>query len=124
MVWSGRGRLRSLVLATVTLLGSAAATLRRRDLRRRRCRRRRLRCLGLLQRAAQVQLQRQPGFPRYIQAGSVNDTPFNHFSALRSYEDLLGIDEGGADGHGHLGFAAQAGLDSFGGDVFNRRPDR
>ena len=57
---------------------------------------------------------------KYIAPGSVNDTPYNHYSALRSYEDLLGIDEGGADGRGHLGFAGQPGLRPFGTDVFNR----
>jgi hypothetical protein len=38
---------------------------------------------------------------------------------LRSYEDLLGLTKGGADGQGHLGFAATAGLAPFGPDVFN-----
>lgn len=60
--------------------------------------------------------------PRWITPGSVNTTPYNHYSALRSYEDLLGLNHGGADGHGHLGFAAQEGLQSFGADVFNRHP--
>jgi hypothetical protein len=55
---------------------------------------------------------------KWIQPGSVNDTPYNHYSALRSYEDLLGITTGGADGKGHLGFAAQVGLTPFGADVF------
>lgn len=59
--------------------------------------------------------------PRNIVAGSVNTTGFyNHYSALRSYEDLLGITEGGDDGYGHLGFAAAPGLLPFGKDVFNR----
>ena len=54
-------------------------------------------------------------------SGSVNSTGFyNHYSALRSYEDLLGISTGGSDGHGHLGFAGQAGLRPFGTDVFRR----
>jgi hypothetical protein len=57
---------------------------------------------------------------RYIKPGRVNPTPYNHYSALRSYEDLLGIRTGGADGHGHLGFAAQQGLRPFGQDVFTR----
>lgn len=56
--------------------------------------------------------------PKYITAGSVNDTPYNHYSALRSYEDVLGLNTGGADGQGHLGFAAQQGLKAFGTDVF------
>ena len=62
--------------------------------------------------------------PRYIVAGSVNTTGFyNHYSALRSYEDLLGIDEGGDDGYGHLGFASDLGLMPFGSDVFNAPQD-
>jgi phosphatidylinositol-3-phosphatase len=44
---------------------------------------------------------------------------YNHFSALRSYEDLLGLTTGGTDGKGHLGFAAAKGLVPFGPDVFN-----
>jgi hypothetical protein len=58
--------------------------------------------------------------PRLIEPGTVNTTgSYNHYSALRSWEDLLGIDEGGADHRGHLGFAATA--TSFGPDVFNIR---
>ena len=53
----------------------------------------------------------------FVQAGSVNQTPYNHFSLLRSVEDLFGLD--------HLGYAAQAGLQAFGDDVFNApRPPR
>ncbi|HEY3713857.1 MAG TPA: alkaline phosphatase family protein [Jatrophihabitantaceae bacterium] len=59
---------------------------------------------------------------KWIAPGSVNDTPYNHYSALRSYEDLLGITTGGSDGRGHLGFAGQAGLRPFGPDVFDTRP--
>ena len=58
----------------------------------------------------------------FIKPGSVNSTgQYNHFSALRSYEDLLDIKSGGDDGLGHLGFAAQPGLAgaTFGPDVFN-----
>jgi hypothetical protein len=59
---------------------------------------------------------------RYIEPGSVNTTGvYNHYSALRSYEDLLGITSGGGDGRGHLGYAAAPGVQSFGSDVFNRR---
>jgi phosphatidylinositol-3-phosphatase len=43
-------------------------------------------------------------------------------SALRGYEDLLGITTGGSDGDGHLGIAGQAGLRPFGSDAFNARP--
>ena len=47
----------------------------------------------------------------YIQAGSVNNTPYNHYSLLRSTEDLFGL--------AHLGYAANSGLKPFGDDVFN-----
>lgn len=58
---------------------------------------------------------------KYIRAGSTDTTgSYNHYSALRSYEDLLGLTTGGADGHGHLGFAAAPGLRPFGRDVFNK----
>ena len=62
---------------------------------------------------------------RFIEPGSVNTTGvYNHHSALRSYEDLLGIDRGGDDGKGHLGYAAVPGLTTFGKDVFSRWSDR
>ena len=55
----------------------------------------------------------------YIQPGTVDTTgSYNHYSALRSYEDLLGLTTGGADGLGHLGFAAAPGLTPFGQDIF------
>ncbi len=58
---------------------------------------------------------------KYIQGGTVNTTgQYNHFSALRSYEDLLGIKKGGDDGLGHLGFAALPSLATFGTDIFNK----
>jgi hypothetical protein len=47
----------------------------------------------------------------YIQPGSVNQTPYNHYSLLRSVEDIFGLP--------HLAFAAQDGLKPFGADVFN-----
>jgi len=46
----------------------------------------------------------------FIAAGSVNDTPYNHYSFLRSIEDLFGLP--------HLGYAAQPGLKPFGSDVY------
>ena len=59
--------------------------------------------------------------PRYVKAGSTDTTgSYNHYAALRSFEDLLGITTGGTDGHGHLGYAAADGLRPFGTDVFNR----
>jgi hypothetical protein len=57
----------------------------------------------------------------FIEPGTANTTVYNHYSALRSYEDLLGIDRGGDDGQGHLGYAAVPGLRAFGTDVFGRR---
>jgi hypothetical protein len=59
--------------------------------------------------------------PKYIKGGTENTTgSYNHYSALRSYEDLLGLTTGGTDGLGHLGFAAAPGLVPFGPDVFNK----
>jgi hypothetical protein len=55
-----------------------------------------------------------------IVPGSEDTTgSYNHYSALRSYEDLLGLTTGGSDGLGHIGFAAAPGLIPFGPDVFN-----
>lgn len=60
---------------------------------------------------------------RLIIPGTVNTTGYyNHYSALRSYEDLLGLTEGGDDGHGHLGYAGTPGMLPFGRDVFNAQP--
>jgi hypothetical protein len=47
---------------------------------------------------------------KFVRPGTVVTTPYNHYSILRTIEDLFGLD--------HLGFAEQAGLDSFGLDVF------
>lgn len=59
---------------------------------------------------------------RWIVPGSVNTTGYyNHYSALRSYEYMLGITGGGDDGLGHLGYAAKPGLQPFGRDVFGGR---
>jgi hypothetical protein len=59
---------------------------------------------------------------RLIVPGTVNTTGYyNHYSALRSYEDLLGLTEGGDDGHGHLGYAGTTGMLPFGKDVFNAK---
>jgi hypothetical protein len=52
---------------------------------------------------------------KYIKANSTNDTPYNHYSLLRSTEDLFGLT--------HLGHAAQDGLKPFEDDVFNQPPD-
>ena len=45
---------------------------------------------------------------QFVNAGSVNDTPFNHYSLLRSIEDIFGLP--------HLGYAGAAGLQAFGDD--------
>lgn len=47
---------------------------------------------------------------RWIRPGSSNDTPYNHYSLLRTVEDLFGL--------AHLGYAAAEGQRSFGPDVF------
>jgi hypothetical protein len=47
----------------------------------------------------------------YVKPGSVNDTPYNHYSLLRSVEDMFGLP--------HLAYAAQEGLKPFEDDVFN-----
>ena len=46
-------------------------------------------------------------------------TPYNHYSLLRTVEDLFGITAGGSDGKGHLGFAGASDLSAFGPDVFS-----
>jgi hypothetical protein len=59
---------------------------------------------------------------KYIRPGTTDTTgSYNHYSALRSYEDLLGLTSGGVDGQGHLGYAATAGLAPFGKDVFTTK---
>ena len=47
---------------------------------------------------------------KFVRGGTVVTTPYNHYSLLRTIEDLFGLD--------HLGFAGQSGLDAFGLDVF------
>ncbi|HEU4654869.1 MAG TPA: alkaline phosphatase family protein [Steroidobacteraceae bacterium] len=51
---------------------------------------------------------------QFIQPGSVNDTPYNHYAFLRSVEDIFGL--------AHLGFASQSNLRPFGPDVYNAQP--
>ena len=57
----------------------------------------------------------------YITPGSVSTVDYNHYSWLRTIEDLFNVAEKspGLDGDGHLGYAAQPGLAPFGRDVFN-----
>jgi len=59
----------------------------------------------------------------FITPGTTSDTYYNHYSWLRTMEDVFGITDGGTDGHGHLGYAAQQGLRPFGDDVFNNAPE-
>ena len=57
----------------------------------------------------------------FIQPGTSTAVFYNHYSWLRTMEDLFGVGKAspGLDGEGHLGYAAQAGLRPFGPDVFN-----
>ena len=49
---------------------------------------------------------------RFIRPGTVTNVPYNHYSLLRSVEDLFGLP--------HLGYARQSGLATFGRDVYTR----
>jgi phosphatidylinositol-3-phosphatase len=48
----------------------------------------------------------------------VSTCDYNHFSLLRSFEDLFGVSTGGSDGLGHLAQAGALGVSSFGPDVY------
>jgi hypothetical protein len=61
---------------------------------------------------------------RFIKPGSISDQPYNHYSWLRSMEDLYGVHSGGIDGKGHLGYAGMDGLRPFGADVYNNAGGR
>lgn len=50
----------------------------------------------------------------FIAPGTVSNTPYNHYSMLRSVEDIFGLS--------HLGFAGRDGLQSFGADVYTSGP--
>ena len=59
--------------------------------------------------------------PRWVKGGKVDRVgSYNHYSALRTFEDLLGIRVGGADGRGHLGFAASS--HDFSTGIFSSKP--
>jgi len=49
----------------------------------------------------------------FVRPGTISDVPYNHFSFLKTVEDLFGL--------GHLGYAGQKGLTAFGSDVFSTR---
>jgi hypothetical protein len=57
----------------------------------------------------------------YITPGSVSTVFYNHYSWLRTMEDLFKVKSAspGLDKKGHIGYAAQPGLAPFGSDVFN-----
>lgn len=68
----------------------------------------------------------------FIKPGTVSTVFYNHYSWLRTMEDLFNVKaghdrtplpagtvSGGLDGQGHLGYAAQPGLRPFGRDVFD-----
>jgi hypothetical protein len=48
----------------------------------------------------------------FIAPGTVSDVPYNHYSLLRSVEDIFALP--------HLGYAAVTGLRPFGSDVYTR----
>jgi hypothetical protein len=56
----------------------------------------------------------------YISPGTVSTVDYNHYSWLRTMEDLFNVSPAspGLDGKGHIGYAAQPGLAVFGPDVF------
>jgi len=47
---------------------------------------------------------------RFIKPGTVSEVPYNHYSLLKSIEDIFGV--------GHLGYAQPKSVTSFGDDVF------
>jgi phosphatidylinositol-3-phosphatase len=49
----------------------------------------------------------------FVKPGTTNANPYNHYSMLRSVEDIFGL--------GHLGFAARSEVTSFGRDVFSKK---
>jgi phospholipase C len=49
---------------------------------------------------------------QHVQPGSTNSTAYNHYSLLRSLENVFGLS--------HLGYADQRGLKAFGKDVYTR----
>jgi hypothetical protein len=68
----------------------------------------------------------------FIRPGTTSSVFYNHYSWLRTMEDIFAVSRGddhqpltvgsvsgGLDAQGHLGFAAQPGLRPFGRDVFN-----
>ncbi len=52
---------------------------------------------------------------KYIRPGTVSNVPYNHYSLLKSLEEIYGI-------HHYLGYAGQKGLVAFGPDVYTNYP--
>jgi phosphatidylinositol-3-phosphatase len=52
----------------------------------------------------------------FIRPGTVTNRTYNHYALLRSVEDLFALP--------HLGYAAQAGLQGFGADIYTRPATR
>ncbi|MGH8317107.1 MAG: alkaline phosphatase family protein [Steroidobacteraceae bacterium] len=50
----------------------------------------------------------------FIQPGTVSTIPYNHYSLLRTIEDIFDV--------GHLGYAGAPDLRAFGSDIFTRPP--
>jgi len=48
---------------------------------------------------------------KFIKPGTVSSVPYNHYSQLKSLEDIFGFS--------HLGYAGRQGLQGFGNDIFN-----
>jgi hypothetical protein len=48
----------------------------------------------------------------FIKPGTVSRVPYNHYSLLKSVEDIFGVS--------HLGYAGQSGLKGFGPDIFTQ----
>jgi hypothetical protein len=46
----------------------------------------------------------------FVKGGTVDQDPYNHFSLLRTVEDLFGL--------AHLGYAGAKGVSAFGASVF------
>ncbi|MBV9871176.1 MAG: hypothetical protein JO214_11185 [Frankiaceae bacterium] len=61
---------------------------------------------------------------RCIKPGTRDKRKYNHYSLLRSLEDIYGVRHGGSDHKGHLGFAGAKGLRPFGPDLFRACPRR
>ena len=49
----------------------------------------------------------------YVRPGTMSAVPYNHYSLLRTVEDIFDL--------GHLGYAGEPGLRPFGADVFTRQ---